>query len=64
VYAGGTDAQGHPLDTRTEQQKKAMAEFVLEFVRRHPNVQVCGHNQFANKACPSFDVQKWWNDLR
>jgi hypothetical protein len=59
VYAGGTDAQGHPVDTRTERQKRTMTEFVQHFVARHPEALVGGHNQFANKACPSFDVPKW-----
>jgi hypothetical protein len=63
VYAGGTDAQGHPKDTRTDRQKKAMSEFVKQFVEQHPDILVAGHNQFANKACPSFDVRKWLQSI-
>jgi hypothetical protein len=63
VYAGGTDLQGHPTDTRTERQKATMAEFVRGFVAKHPAVLVAGHYQFANKACPSFDVPKWLRSI-
>lgn len=63
VYAGGTDIQGHPLDTRTARQQATMEEFVKRFVGAHPDVLVAGHNQFANKACPSFDVPKWLRSI-
>ena len=63
VYAGGTDRQGHPLDTRTPRQRATMEEFVKRFVASHPDVLVAGHNQFANKACPSFDVPKWLRSI-
>lgn len=62
VYVGGLSSQGgemKPKDTRTPAQHEALAKFVKDFVRRNPNVKVAGHNQFANKACPSFDVPKW-----
>jgi N-acetylmuramoyl-L-alanine amidase len=63
VYAGGVDLQNHPKDTRTRQQLATMKEFVLRFVREHPKVLVAGHNQFANKACPSFDTVKWLRSI-
>jgi hypothetical protein len=63
VYAGGTDIQGHPEDTRTEKQRVAMAEFVRDFVHKHPDVLIAGHNQFAAKACPSFDVAEWLREI-
>jgi hypothetical protein len=63
VYAGGVDLQNHPKDTRTEKQYATMTEFVLRFVHEHPGVIVAGHNQFANKACPSFDVPEYCRQI-
>ena len=63
VYAGGTDASGKAKDTRTPQQKSALGNYVLDFVRRFPEVQVAGHYQFAAKACPSFDVPSWCRQI-
>lgn len=60
VYVGGLDTAGnHPKDTRTDAQKMSLKNYVLAFLKRNPDVQVAGHNQFAAKACPSFDVPAW-----
>lgn len=63
VYVGGVDAQGRPKDTRTEAQRKAMEEYVKAFHTKHPDVKIIGHNEIAAKACPSFDVQKWLEEI-
>ena len=62
-YAGGVNLQNKPQDTRTRQQKETMTEFVKHFVNEHPDILVAGHNQFANKACPSFDVPAWLRSI-
>ena len=62
-YVGGTDRKGTPKDTRTEPQKNAMARLIRELKRSFPKATIHGHNEFANKACPSFDVQKWIKEV-
>jgi hypothetical protein len=64
VYAGGMDRQCiKPKDTRTDEQKKAMADYVLDFIQRYDDVKVAGHRQFSAKSCPSFDTVKWCREI-
>lgn len=64
VYVGGVDRDGKtPKDTRTPEQREALAAYVRDFHRRFPDVRIVGHNELAAKACPSFDVQKWLMEL-
>jgi len=63
VYAGGVDAKMNPKDTRTSAQIESLKRFVLDFVKQVPDVSVAGHNQFDNKACPSFDAGKWLREI-
>lgn len=56
---GGCAADGKtPMDTRTEAQRTALITLVGELKASYPSATVHGHNEFANKACPSFNVQK------
>lgn len=57
-YIGGLDSAGKPKDTRTDQQKKTLKNLVSELLKKYPGSTVHGHNEFANKACPCFDVKK------
>jgi len=64
VYAGGLTRDGvEAKDTRTDEQRKALKSYVLDFVKRFPDVKVAGHNQFAQKACPSFNVPVWLKSI-
>ena len=62
-YVGGLDAYGHPKDTRTPAQKKALLLLVVTLKTQYPNAKVYGHRQFANKACPCFDAEKEYSHL-
>lgn len=64
VYAGGVALDGKtPKDTRTQAQKDTLETLVKYFNRRFPTVKIVGHNHFAAKACPSFDVQAWLKQI-
>lgn len=57
-YIGGMDAANkHAKDTRTEAQIKSL-DTLLTYLSFHFNSPVSGHNQYAAKACPSFDAAK------
>lgn len=64
VYVGGLAVDGKTTkDTRTEAQKNAMAEYVIDFHKRFPNVKIIGHRDVAAKDCPSFNVQDWLKQI-
>lgn len=64
VYVGGVERDGKtPCDTRTAEQREALAAYVKDFFRRFPSVRIVGHNELAAKACPSFDVGKWLGEI-
>ena len=52
-------ADGHAADTRTEAQRLALLQLVKDLKEEHPITSIHGHNEFANRACPCFDVQQW-----
>ena len=57
-YVGGLDKAMKPKDTRTPAQKAALLSLVKDLKIKYPSATIHGHKEFANKACPSFDVQK------
>ena len=65
VYAGGVDAKNpkKAKDTRTMKQKETMKNYVFDMVERYPDILVAGHYHFANKACPSFNVEDWCRSI-
>lgn len=49
-----------PKDTRTKEQKESLLKLVHSLKEQFPNATIHGHNEFAAKACPSFNVQDWY----
>lgn len=56
-YVGGLK-NGQPFDTRTDAQKDTLFRLIKELRHSFPNATIHGHNEFANKACPCFDVSE------
>ena len=53
---GGVDVHGQPQDNFTFLQFEALAMMLRELRKRWPGAKISGHNEYANKACPVFDV--------
>lgn len=63
-YVGGVASDRKtPKDTRTPEQKAALIELVRSLKLVFGVSKVSGHNEYAKKACPSFDVQKWRKEV-
>lgn len=62
-YCGGCpprsvkDWEHKGKDTRTPAQRAAIIQLCKELKSRYPSATIHGHNEFANKACPSFIVK-------
>ena len=59
VYVGGLSRSMKTKDTRTPEQMETLAAYVKYMILRYPWLKIAGHNQFAAKDCPSFDVPNW-----
>jgi len=49
------------LDNFTEAQDKALREVIDALQEKYgPGLKLSGHNEYANRACPTFDVKSWY----
>jgi N-acetylmuramoyl-L-alanine amidase len=60
-YIGGVDKNNQPIDNRTDAQKEAMFNLIVNLSHKYPQAEIKGHRDFPNvhKDCPSFDVKNW-----
>lgn len=73
-YIGGVDENQVPQDTRTQEQKEALAQVIRWFYEAHPTpwkLTILGHRDLIAKtgsphakACPSFDVARWLDEAK
>ena len=63
-YCGGVEADGKtPKDTRNTEQKDALLCVLKTLKAMYPNAVIHSHNDFANKACPSFNATKEYENI-
>ena len=58
-YIGGLAPDGKtPKDTRTPAQRLSLRILITILRHIYPGIVLHGHRDYANKACPCFDVRK------
>jgi len=63
-YCGGVEADGKtPKDTRLDCQKEALTAVLRTLKAMYPEAVIHSHNDFANKACPSFNATEEYKHL-
>jgi len=63
-YCGGVEADGKtPKDTRNTEQKDALLCVLRTLKAMYPNAVIHSHNDFANKACPSFNATREYEHI-
>ena len=63
-YCGGVEADGKtPKDTRTASQKESLLHVLKTLKAMFPDASIYSHNEFANKACPSFDASNEYKSI-
>jgi len=60
-YVGGCNKNGKPKDTRTEAQNASLVALLSKLLSYYSLTvnDIHGHNEYAAKACPSFNVQEY-----
>ncbi len=55
-----------PENNFTPAQFKSLRKILADLKVAHPDAEILGHCDLpgVTKACPSFDVRAWWNDVR
>lgn len=64
AYVGGLLDNGEVADTMTIHQDVSFLMLVRSLRIVFGNLTLHGHNEFSNKACPSFDVQEKYSFLK
>ena len=63
-YCGGVEADGKtPKDTRLDCQKDSLLAVLRTLKAMYPEAIIHSHNDFANKACPSFNATEEYKHL-
>ena len=60
VGGRGGCSDDDPLEHFTEAQITSLRKVIADLKDNHPITKVAGHNDFAKKACPCFNVKSWY----
>ena len=60
---GGIDEAGDADANFTMAQYTSLKEVLNDIRMRNTITKLSGHRDYANKACPSFDVNAWYGEL-
>jgi hypothetical protein len=62
LFGGHGSSKDDTFDENfTPEQDTALRQLIAEIEQRHTIEKVSGHNEYANKACPGFNVSSWLN---
>ena len=56
---GGVNKSDVPENNFTPEQWDSLVKLLKGLKTKYPEAKIIGHNEVAQKSCPSFDVQKW-----
>ena len=59
LVGGVKEDKKTPEANFTPAQYVSLIELLKKLRKDYPDAKIIGHNEVAQKACPSFDVQKW-----
>jgi len=64
-YVGGmTKDMKKAKDTRTQAQKDSLIKLMHELIYKYnKDMTIHGHNEYSNKSCPCYNVQKEYANL-
>lgn len=56
----GSSERDRFLDNYTPEQDVALRQLIVSIAERAEVRKIAGHNEYAAKACPGFQVRPWW----
>ena len=63
VGGKGSTAFDDPREHFTGPQLAGLRQLISDLMEKYPTItEVAGHNEFAAKACPGFQVKPWWKN--